>query len=246
MVTGLERWRQRGPRLAWPPIPVHQSGSQSGPKVAQGAPTHLEPRALSRPGPESLGRDRQGPSGQPHLRPTLWTGGETRPPGGRGCGQGAWQVRAIPGSLCPWPGLSAESPQGPVVSRGPRSPIQDHQEQRPKAGAAGRFSRWGLGLAWSADPGHLRKGASVEHMAPGNTRHVSEAATLVPSWPWCQLMRLCQWVPVAFLPSLSPCPFLPSLSVPFLPRLSEECRARAWALGPLDLPPECLSVSHGP
>lgn len=65
----------------------------------------------------------------------------------------------------------------------------------PRPGPLGEIFSLRTQLAWSADPGHLLKGASVEHTAPGNT-----------SWPWCRPMGLCQWAPMAFPPSLFPCP----------------------------------------
>lgn len=41
VLMGLEGWGQRGPRLAWSPIPVPQPVLT---QVAQGALVHLEPR----------------------------------------------------------------------------------------------------------------------------------------------------------------------------------------------------------
>lgn len=220
--------------------------------MAQGALACLKPGTLSRPVSESLWEGQAGPvrsARSPAQAADRW---------GRPGPQGAGPVAKVTGKLGPAQGLCvlgqsslqglSRHPWSP--ERGPRSPIQDHQEQWVRGWGFWEIFSSGIQLAWCSDPTHLLKVASVQHTGPENTEHVSELATLVPSWPWCRLVALFQWVPRktmgALLPPLFPWPLFLSLTSPFLPRLSEEPRHGASAPGPLHLLPECLSVPDSP
>lgn len=149
VVMGLEGWGQRGPRLAWSPIPVQQTASAdpgcpggSGSPGAQrwSVPLSVWEKQARQPGP----------------RPKPLTCGETRSTGGKAVPK-VQQKSGLTWGPCI---LGQDSQHGlarlPWALEDPATTSKITRSNRSNAGSAMRFSLWGL-MAWSGNSGCLMK-----------------------------------------------------------------------------------------